>query len=56
MATIDDADTHDEIIAEVRKIKEALAEACGFDVAKIIAEAKMRQDSDNRKVVKAPLI
>jgi hypothetical protein len=41
----------DPIVAEVRKNREQLAERCGFDVKRLIAEAKSRQASSGHHLV-----
>jgi len=51
MATIDNTKTRDEVMVEIREIKESLAKKCDFDVAKIVAEAKERQERGHREVV-----
>ncbi len=43
MATIETPETQDQVIKEVRRVKEALAAECDYDVAKIVAQAKENQ-------------
>ena len=43
---------HDDIIKEVRKIREQLAASHGYNVRALFAEAKKRQKESGRKVVK----
>jgi hypothetical protein len=42
---------HDEIIKEVRAIREAYAERFGFDVQALFRDAKERQQRGGRKTV-----
>jgi len=42
---------HDEIIKEVRAIREAYAERFGFDVQALFRDAKERQQRAGRKTV-----
>jgi hypothetical protein len=49
---------NDEIIAEVRAIKEALAEESGFDIRRIaeeIRKSEVQSESEGWKHVTAPL-
>ncbi len=41
----------DPIVNEVRKIREKHAAAFGFDIEKIIEDAKKRQKKSNHKIV-----
>ena len=43
---------HDDIIQEVRTIREQLAASHGYNVRALFAEAKKRQKERGRKVVK----
>ena len=43
---------HDDIIQEVRTIREQLAASHGYNVRALFAEAKKRQKESGRKVVK----
>jgi hypothetical protein len=43
---------HDEIIKEVRTLREQLAARKGYDVRALYEEAKKRQQESDRKVVK----
>ena len=43
---------HDDIIKEVRKIREQLAASHGYNVRALFAAAKKRQKESGRKVVK----
>ncbi len=54
MATIKDKPTTDEVVLEVRKIKEQLAEAFDFDIDRILANARERQAESDRVVIPGP--
>ena len=41
----------DPIVAEVRAIREKLAAECGFDIRKIIEEARRRQERSHARIV-----
>ena len=43
---------HDDIIKEVRTIREQLAAQGGYDVRALFEEAKKRQQGSERKIVK----
>ena len=47
--------TTDEVIVSVRKIKESLAEPFGFDVRRILEDARTRERSGDRDVLSPPL-
>ncbi len=49
-----DRDSTDEIIQEVRQTKIALAKAVGYDIDRIIRDAKRRQDESGRTIVPPP--
>jgi hypothetical protein len=46
--------TQDEVILEVRKIKDDLAKAFSYDIRKMLAEARIKQKASRRKVVSPP--
>jgi hypothetical protein len=54
MARIDEQITGDEIILEVRRIKEELARSAGFDVDRIVEDARRRQQESGRPIVPVP--
>ena len=54
MATIDQPETCDEVIREVRTIKETLAQAHGYDVGKILDDAREKQKRGGRTILPAP--
>lgn len=45
MARIDEKETTDEVLQEVRAIKEQLAAAMNFDVKRILDDARRRQQA-----------
>ena len=45
-------DTHMSIVEQVRSQKEAVAARHGFNLARIIAAARERQESSNRRVIR----
>ncbi len=51
MAQIDQRETTDDVVREIRRIKEALAEAMRFDVHRILEEARGKQKTGGRKVL-----
>ena len=54
MATIEERETHDEVIREVRKIKDTLAQALDYDVRRILDDAREKQKSAGRTILPAP--
>ena len=54
MATIDQPETCDEVIREVRTIKDTLAQAHGYDVRKILDDAREKQKLGGRTILPAP--
>jgi hypothetical protein len=44
----------DEIVAEVRSVRDAYARRFGYDVRAICQDLKRSQDEGNRKVVRLP--
>jgi hypothetical protein len=53
MALISDTETTDQVIQEVRKIKEALAKSLDFDIDRILEDARRKQQESGRKVISA---
>jgi hypothetical protein len=41
----------DPIVAEVRAIREQIAAECGFDIRRIIKEARRRQEQSGRRIL-----
>ncbi len=55
MAQIETKDTTDEVIQETRRIKESLAESMGFDIDRILENARKKQRESGRKIVAPPV-
>ena len=51
---VDRPETCDEVIREVRRIKEALAQTHGHDVRKILDDAREKQKRSGRTILPAP--
>jgi hypothetical protein len=49
-----DRETGDEVIRETRRIKEDLARSMGFDVARIVEDARERQNESGREILPPP--
>ena len=56
MATIKESTTTDEVVQEVRKIKEQLAQAFDFDIDRILADAREKQRKGGRRILPAPVV
>lgn len=54
MSTVRESVTTDEVIREVRAIKEALAKSMDFDIGRILADARAKQALSGRIVLAAP--
>ena len=54
MQTIKEFTTSDEVVREVRQIKEQLAQAFDFD--RILADARERQRKSGRKILSPPVV
>ena len=54
MASIERPETCDEVLREVREIKEALARAHGYDVRRILDDAREKQKRSGRTVLPPP--
>jgi hypothetical protein len=54
MATIEDKETRDEVLAEVRAIKDSLAAAVNYDIRKILDQARENQKQAERPVPAPP--
>ena len=53
----EEPESHDEVIREVRRIKEELAAAQGFDIRRICEEARKNQEASERTgqvIISAP--
>lgn len=44
-------ETADEIIQETRRIKEALARSMGFDIDRVLEDARQKQERSDRKIL-----
>lgn len=55
MAQIDDVQTTDEVVQEIRTIKETLARALNYDVHRILEDARKRQQTSGRKIIAPPV-
>ena len=55
MARMDDKETADEVIEQVRKIKGALAESMDFDIDRILESAREEQKESRRTVLSPPV-
>ena len=51
---IEKMQTKDEVIQEVRKIKDDLAKAFAYDMKKMLDAARMRQQTSGRTVLSPP--
>jgi hypothetical protein len=51
MAPFDEKQTRDEIVQEVRRIKETLAESKDFDIDRIVNDARQKQQESGRMVI-----
>jgi hypothetical protein len=55
MAQMTEIKTTDEVILESRRIKETLAQAMGFDIDRILQDAKEKQYKTGRIVLSPPV-
>ena len=55
MAQIQATETTDEVIQETSRIKEALAASLGFDIDRILRDAKEKQKQTGGKIL-SPLV
>ena len=55
MMRINEIETRDEIILEIRKIKEALAKSVDFDIDRMLEEARQKQKKSNRQILSPPV-
>nr|VFK33272.1 MAG: hypothetical protein BECKMB1821I_GA0114274_10432 [Candidatus Kentron sp. MB]VFK76074.1 MAG: hypothetical protein BECKMB1821H_GA0114242_10412 [Candidatus Kentron sp. MB] len=54
MTPMDKIETTDEVIREVRTIKETLAQSLNYDVHRILKDARERQQSSDKKIIGTP--
>ena len=52
---MNEKETTDEIIQEIRRIKEALAKSMDFDPDRILEDARQRQGKSGRVVLSPPV-
>ena len=55
MMRINEIETRDEIILEIRKIKEALAKSVDFDIDRMLEEARQKQKKSDRQILSPPV-
>ena len=55
MAQVDDKHTADEVVEQVRKIKETLAKSMDFDIDRILEDAREKQRETSRTVLLPPV-
>lgn len=55
MAQIKQSTTTDEVIQEVRTIKENLARSMGFDIDRILDDAREKQKESGRTILSPPI-
>ena len=55
MAVYNERESRDEVLHEVRRIKEELAKAMDFDLDRIFEDAKQRQKESGRKIIPPPV-
>ncbi|VFN06747.1 MAG: hypothetical protein BECKG1743D_GA0114223_112973 [Candidatus Kentron sp. G] len=55
MTQPDEIQTTDEVIREIRQIKETLARSMNYDVHRILEDARRRQQSGGKKIMDAPV-
>ena len=51
MDSIDEKETTDQVVQEIRRTKQALAEAMDFDLDRILEDARRKQNESDRKVL-----
>lgn len=55
MAQLKKKETTDEVVQEIRRIKEVLAESMDFDIDRILEDARQKQKESGRKVLSPPV-
>ena len=55
MTQINEKKTTDEIIQEIRRIKESLAKSMDFDIDRIIENARKKQRKSGREILSPPV-
>jgi hypothetical protein len=54
MAMMEERETRDEVLIEVRAIKEKLARAMDFNIHRILEEAREKQKQSDRTILPPP--
>ena len=54
MPSYNETASRDEVLAEVRRIKETLAASMDYDIKRILDDARRRQNEGGRTVLPAP--
>ena len=54
MVQLNEKETTDEVIKEVRRAKKLLAESMGFDIDRILEDARQKQKESGRKILSPP--
>ena len=54
MAQLKEKETTDEVIKEIRRTKEILAESMDFDIGRILEDARQKQKESGRKILSPP--
>jgi hypothetical protein len=55
MAQMENKETTDEVVEQVRRIKVALAESMDFDIDRILEDARQKQKESRRTVLSPPV-
>ena len=55
MARMDNRETTDEVVEQVRTIKRALAESMDFDIDRILEDARGKQKESRRTILSPPV-
>ena len=55
MAVYEEKESRDEVLHEVRRIKEELARSMDFDIDRIAKDARQRQKESGRKIIPQPV-
>jgi len=55
MAQMEEKQTTDEVVEQVRRIKGALAESMDFDIDRILEDARRKQKESRRTVLSPPV-
>ena len=55
MTRVDNKESRDEVVEQIRRIKAALAESMDFDIDRILEDARQRQKESRRTVLSPPM-